>query len=285
MTNLTQLRRARELVRSYAATPSQEAAPQDEVTQDDQDQAQGLALAALGLMAEHGFDPEHPGLDELLGHLEDEEGERAYAEHDGMTLRPSRKNPKVRRWIRLNAARQVGHTLSRIAGASAVGGVGAAAGHLSGAVVDRRKAATHLANRALGSGISERGERYAKLGTAMGISIVHGLQLSERREHTLDPKDDLSALSARHYRVHHQPFVRSMAMRHSVSEGAVAHALAYHALAEHKRQRGGLKRGESMKNGKPHPLGNADLSDAQYHKNLSGRAKSAFIQGMIAHRG
>lgn len=198
----------------------------DGPSEDDHDEAQGLALAASNLAATEG----DGGLDAY------DDPERSYADAQGKVLVRSKKNPKVRRWIRLNAVRHV-------------------AGHIGDAV----------GKHAL---LPEAAHEY-----------VHELSRHKERTNNFNDRHE-SALSHTHYLQHHGEFVEKTAKKYDLKKGVVAHALAYHAHHEHLRQEHTPHPG-----GRTHPLHNRDLTDDQYHKNLSGRAKSALIKGMIARHG
>lgn len=258
-TDLKKLRNSLEAVRSYAAADDT-----DKPTADDQHEAAGLAMAAQNLADEYGNDPTNPDfldhIDALHGTGAENEG-RSYAAaipapRAGMQLVASKKNPHIRRWIRSNALKNVMQGVKTHAATSVATGAGAAVGFLGAGPVGAGGGATaaHMA--------------------------VMGLHHAVRRQNGLaTPKE--SALDASHYLNHHADFVAQQAKRHGVHEKTVAHALAYHALAEHHRQHREAAAGGTMGNGKPHPVANRDLTDREYHKNLSGRAKSAFIKGVI----
>jgi hypothetical protein len=244
LTAAERLKAVRAQLRSYASLDD------SGVDQDDQDEAQGLAMTAQNLAATHSDDEMddmtdalHGGLGEIHGDNDGDE-KRSYADNAGKVLRPSQKNPRVRRWIKLAAVKHVAHTF---------GDTHAKMGNFENDKVNEAVNALHHANRRE-IGLSDNGQEMEKQ----------------------------SALHSSHYHENHGDFVKSSAKKYGVGENAVAYSLAYHARAELAKQRNAL---EPMKNGKPQPLRNKDITDKDFHKNLGGRAKSAFIKGMIARHG
>lgn len=241
MDKINRLEDARTRLRAYNMAPIAAADPSlGDVDQDDQDEAQGLAEASMNIAATHSGDEINQLQDDLDDGLGNIHGDavRSYASTAGKVLRPSQKNPRVRRWIKQAAAKHIGQGVAHFVSTS------------------------HSASD-----------------DANNLSYV--MHQVHRRQTGLESHKE-SALDTSHYHTQHGEFVKSAAKKYGVGEGVVGHALAFHAHAELAKQ----QRAEGpMKNGKPQPLDNKDITDRQFHKNLGGRAKSAFIKGMIARHG
>lgn len=242
MEKINRLEDARTRLRAYNMAPAAANPSLDDagVDQDDHDEAQGMAEACMNIAATHSddeVDQLQDDLDDGLGNIHGD-AVRSYASTAGKVLRPSQKNPRVRRWIKQAAAKHIGQGVLH--------------------AVSTTGQATESAN-----------------------NLSHVMHQVHRRQTGLESQKE-SALDISHYHTHHDEFVKASAKKYGVGEGVVGHALAFHAHAELAKQ----QRAEGpMKNGKPQPLNNKDITDRQFHKNLGGRAKSAFIKGMIARHG
>lgn len=258
MDKINRMEEARTRLRAYNMAPVSSGSSMDDagIEQDDHDEAEGLSMAAMNIAATHSDDELadlHDGMD---GHMT---SGRSYAAatmapaQPGKVLRASAKNPKVRRWIKLNATKNIGRHVGHGVGLAGVAAVG-----------------TSLAGGSASAGL-------------LAAGLIHKLHDSNSRSHSLDAyhKD---ATQASHYGEHHGEFVKSASKKYGVGEGVVKHALAYHAHAELGKQHNEIVSKRVGKGGemKLHPVYNKDISDEDFHKNLGGRAKSAFIKGMIA---
>ena len=288
MTELSKLRARLEEMRSYSAKQSNPAEPQP--TQDDHDEAAGLALAAKNLAAEYGNDPTNP---DFLDHLDalyegDRDGDeaRAYAAalpapRAGMQLVASKKNPRIRRWIRTQAAQNVAADASNLGAHAAGAHIGGVVGHNAGRMAALATVGPHIGGAAAWEVGSKIGET---AGTAAGTMAVHALHnLAHRESHLGEDKLDHTAFAHQHYLRKHSKFVAEQAQKHGVSEKTVAHALAYGARTEHARQRmAPFTRGRRTKD---QPVYKRGLSNMDYHKDLSQRSRAAFVKAVSDRKG
>lgn len=242
-------------------------------TQEHQDEADGLSIAAMHLANQYGCDcTNHDFLDHLDAlHGHDEDGERAFAaptpitaRRPGMVLQVSKTNPKVRRWIRANAQKNVKDIVGRTGATLAGGHVGRVVGHNGGRMIALATVGRFIGGTAAWNAGSTIG---GFAGGMAGAHAVNGLYQAHRRENKLNSVHD-SAMKHTHYLEHHNDLVRKLAKQHKVTAGAVAHALSYHAIAEHHKQRRSI--GSDVWKTK---------GNDEYHKKLAEKAIANFHEG------
>lgn len=178
-------------------------------------------------------DPELEAIVEALDELEDEgEGVHAYAGREGLTLAPSKHNPKVRRWIRATAIKHAAKR-SAVTGVpaailgTAFGPVGAAVGAAAGATAEKVHAKTvhspghyeywmkhhgdYVAQKAKEHGVSKR--------TVASALAAHGSAAAYRHLGRVAQKhwEEYGSLSSSHNSWHsvnkHHAYIAAVAKR------------------------------------------------------------------------